>query len=132
MSERRWGIQWVWVLLLIPTVSWGQETALTNNPQISASQSDQPGFFGRFVNAYVEEFKGSPEGSPSEPSPARRALPAPWDSPPYPSGEYQGSPLIGVPVSTKEYPLMKALGGTLLGEWMRDHRLKTYGWVNGS
>jgi hypothetical protein len=83
-------------------------------------------------NAYVEEFRPSPGVASAEPEPVRRALPAPWDSPPYPGGEYQGSPLIGVPVGTKEYPLMKALAGMSLGEWMRDNRIKTYGWVNGS
>ena len=44
---------------------------------------------------------------PSTPAPARRALEAPLDSPPYPSTDwgYGGSPLIGVP-DTNVYPLM--------------------------
>ena len=93
---------------------------------------ERPWFLKQLFNAYVDEFN-PPSAAPSvEPEPARRAQPAPWDSPPYPSSEYQGSPLIGVPVGTKEYPLMKALGGTSLGELMRESRIKTYGWVNGS
>src|SRR5262249_26780527 len=44
--------------------------------------------------------------------PKRRALPAPLPSPPMPSGEYQGYPLVGVPVDTTRYPVMKCLQGT--------------------
>lgn len=46
----------------------------------------------------------------------RRALPAPFPSPPFPSGEYQGYPLIGVPSSDAIYPLMKAVYKTSCGD----------------
>ena len=39
----------------------------------------------------------------------RRALPPPFDSPPFPSAEYQGSPLVGVPPSDNIFPLTKKL-----------------------
>lgn len=58
-------------------------------------------------------------------------------SPPYPSAEYQCTPLIGVPVSqdSEQYPLTQALwaiqaGG--IGDWLHDNRIRMYGWVNAS
>ncbi len=141
----------VGLTLLIPALAWGasptpalQESLFVQVETVpaaagagrlsvaSAEPEERPWFFRRLFNAYVDEFNPPPAIASTDPEPVRRALPAPWDSPPYPGSEYQGSPLIGVPVSTKEYPLMKALGGTSLGEWMRDSRIKTYGWVNAS
>lgn len=55
--------------------------------------------------------------------PSRRALPAPFPSPPFSSGEFQGSPLIGVPPSNTEYPLQKAL---------KVKGIQVYGWMNAS
>src|SRR5262249_15537130 len=46
--------------------------------------------------------------------------------------EYQGFPLIGVPVDTTKYPLMKALEGTRAGNFLDDHRLRVLGWINAS
>jgi hypothetical protein len=46
--------------------------------------------------------------------------------------EYQGYPLIGVPYSTKAYPLRKALYDGPFGDAIRASRIKAYGWVNGS
>ena len=62
----------------------------------------------------------------------RRALPPPFASPPFPSGEYQGYPLIGVPVDTTRWPLMKAMQGTWLGDDLDSERIRTYGWINVS
>lgn len=57
-----------------------------------------------------------PETKPTETkppeAPKRRALPSPWQAPPFPSSEYQGFPLIGVPPDTTRWPLMKILQGT--------------------
>lgn len=69
---------------------------------------------------------------PDENEPERRALPAPFTSPPFPSAEYQGSPLVGVPPSDTVYPLMKAIYNTPCGEAIKKSRLKAYGWINGS
>jgi hypothetical protein len=62
----------------------------------------------------------------------RRALPAPFASPPFPSAEYQGFPLIGVPPDDTIYPLQKSLQGSVLGAALECARIRTYGWFNGS
>lgn len=64
--------------------------------------------------------------------PARRALPAPFPSPPFPSGEYQGYPLIGVPSSDTVYPLMNAVYKTPWGDAIKKSKVQLYGWFNGS
>jgi len=114
-------------------------SSLAQDPPAAAGASapcegcaeERPWFFKRLWNAYVEEFTGTGEEGPELP---RRALPSPWDSPPFPSSEYQGYPLIGVPYSTKEYPLTKALYGLPygIGETLKANRIKLYGWVNAS
>lgn len=63
----------------------------------------------------------------------RRGLPPAFESPPFPSAEYQGYPLIGVPPSTSEYPFESWLRGSGgFGAWLRENRLRTYGWLNAS
>ena len=62
----------------------------------------------------------------------RRALPAPFPSPPFPSGEYQGYPLIGIPPDTTLWPFMEAIQNTSLGKSMIDNRINIYGWINAS
>ena len=103
--------------------------ALAQQPAAQpAQQPKDSNFLGRFFGAYVDEFKEAPS---NEPEPPRRALPAPLDSPPFPSSEWQGFPLVGVPYSTQEYPLTKALWGTPgIGDFLREERIKVYGWVN--
>ncbi len=64
--------------------------------------------------------------------PPRRALPAPFASPPFPSAEYQGYPLIGVPCSDTVYPLMKAIYDSPCGEAIKATGIQAYGWFNGS
>ncbi len=53
-------------------------------------------------------------GGYEPPDAPRRAPPSPWDSPPFPTSEYQGYPLIGVPMNPTEDPIQKAL---LLGPY---------------
>lgn len=62
---------------------------------------------------------------------ARRALPSPWASPPFPSSEYLG-PTIGVPSSTPDYALMNLYKDTSLGRALTSGRIDVYGWINGS
>jgi len=62
----------------------------------------------------------------------RRALPAPFPSPPFPSGEYQGYPLVGVPPDMQLWPFMEAIQNTSLGQSMIDNRINIYGWLNAS
>lgn len=111
-------------------------------------------FFRRLLGAYCIEFRPKAEteekkddngkegngndekdkngNGNGEEAPKRRALPAPFQSPPFPSGEWQGYPLIGVPYETTKYPLQKALDGTCLGDFMDAHRIRMYGWINAS
>jgi hypothetical protein len=78
--------------------------------------------------------KKDEQGEKEEEKP-RRALPAPFDAPPFPSSEYQGYPLIGVPAPDPgQYPFMKALYGanTDCSECIKDSRISFSGWVNAS
>jgi hypothetical protein len=59
----------------------------------------------------------------------RRALPSPWESPPFPGSEYQGYPLFGVPPDTTRYLLMRSLQGTWFGDLLDSQRIRMYGWV---
>jgi hypothetical protein len=92
------------------------------------------GFCGRLAKAYYDEFFPDPnKPDEEEPEKPRRALPAPLASPPFPSAEWQGYPLVGVPVSEVNSPLTKALwGGGGIGQWLKDERIQVYGWVNAS
>jgi len=115
----------------------GVTTAL--DAQGVAADATEPGtkpaagngnFLTRLFKAYVDGFRGVEEEA--GPEPPRRALPAPFDSPPFPSSEYQGYPLIGVPYSTSTYPLMEAIYGGPWGDAIKASRIKLYGWVNAS
>jgi hypothetical protein len=87
------------------------------------------GFLKRLSQAYVRDWQGTID---SGPSPARRALPSPLDSPPFPNADwsYGGSPEIGAP-DTNVPPLMEALYGGSKGDWEQS-RVKVYGWLEGS
>jgi hypothetical protein len=77
-------------------------------------------FFQRLAQFYKQDWAGTnPAGTP----PAKRGLPAPLDSTPFPSADwiYGGAPDIGAP-DTNTYPLMSALG-------LENSRTKIYGWV---
>src|SRR5262245_45754899 len=104
-----------------------------------------PGLFPkRFLSeypAFAEWFPrwlGKPEqkndngNGESETQPFRRALPGPLPSPPMPTAEWQGFPLIGIPPSDTVYPLMKAIYEGPFGDRIKDSRVKLYGWANAS
>ena len=114
------------VMLVLASSAMAQQPA----DAAATSQPMSQGFFGTFWKAYLDEFRTAPA---DEAEPPRRALPAPLDSPPFPSSEWQGFPLIGAPYGTKEYPLTKALY-TLpgIGTFLKEERIKVYGWVNAS
>ena len=106
--------------------------AAQNEPTPSAAgDSDRPGFFGRLFRAYYDSFN-PPATTESEPEPPRRGMPPAFESPPYPSTEYQGYPLVGVPYSAPASPLMKALEGTPVGDFMSANRLYLYGWISAA
>jgi hypothetical protein len=54
-----------------------------------------------------------------------RSLPSPLSSPPFPSGEWVGTPVIGAPWDAPDYPLTK-----LLGLAKSKSRIKIYGWID--
>lgn len=93
-------------------------------------------FLFRLYKAYYDEFFPSKkETGEEEPEKPRRALPSPWDAPPFPNNEYQGYPLIGVPApDPDQYPIMKAIYGANTGwsECIKDSRISFSGWVNAS
>jgi hypothetical protein len=110
--------------LFFSVASWGQQTgsaatALPDNPTPKATPSKN--FFARWVDYYRQDWSGN---VPASPSPPRRGLPSPLDSPPFPSADwsYGGSPVIGEP-DTNSYPLMTAINGAT-------SRSKIYGWVD--
>lgn len=83
--------------------------------------------FSRLARFYRADWTGTAPGSPA---PARRGLPSPLTSPPFPSADwsYGGSPTLGEP-DGNVYPLQTAINGA-------NGRVKLYGWVeptvNGS
>jgi len=72
-----------------------------------------------------------PEGT-TPPQPERRGHPAPFDSPPFPDGEWQlgGTEIIGDPNLTPDGPLMETLYTGPHGQAWADSRIKIYGWVD--
>jgi hypothetical protein len=77
---------------------------------------------------------------PKDESPAatppvlRRGQPAPFDSPPYPTGEWQigGTPEIGDPGVVAPGPLMQAIYDGPNGDAIKASRIQLYGWEDFS
>jgi hypothetical protein len=91
------------------------------------------GFAHRLYKAYYDEFFPPPKADePEPPEPPRRAMPSPWESPPFPGSEYQGYPLLGVPESDTVYPFMKALYGGPYGDAIKESGIKFSGWVTAA
>jgi Putative beta-barrel porin-2, OmpL-like. bbp2 len=116
-----------------PVATTDTSPATSSAACTTCSNASDDCFFKRFYQAYHDEFYPPPSNGTNEPKeePARRAFPAPMASP-FPSTEWQGSPLVGVPPDSSEYPLMKALKGTSLGDFMKEYRINAYGWANAS
>ena len=98
-----------------------QPAPLPDAPKAASQQTK--GFFSRWWNYYRQDWSGASAAAPAAPAPARRGLPSPLDSPPFPNADwsYGGSPVIGEP-DTNGYPLMTAINGA-------KSRSKLYGWV---
>jgi hypothetical protein len=75
-----------------------------------------------------------PAGTTPPPQANRRGNPTPFDSPPFPTGEWQigGTPIIGDPNITPDYPLMESIYGSKYGDWWAKSRIKIYGWEDFS
>src|SRR5271170_7213212 len=107
-----------------------QAQSQQSNPAPSPVPPDAPqpaqsgNLFTRWVRFYHDDWFPAPASGPQPPSPPRRGLPSPLDSPPFPNADwsYGGSPVIGEP-DTNSYPLMTAINGA-------EGRSKVYGWVD--
>jgi hypothetical protein len=103
--------------------SYPQSSAQSANGQTSGINKNyvlRGNFSQRLVQFYQQDWAGT---NPSTPLPPKRGLPAPLDSPPFPSSDwiYGGAPDIGAP-DGNTYPLMSALH-------LENSRVKVYGWV---
>ena len=108
-----------------PTTSDSEQGKLTNysaaDPLAAGIAPDKDsGFLVRLKQFYVRNWNGT---LPNDPTPAKRGLPFPLDSPPFPNADwgYGGSPDIGAP-DGNVYPLMTAL------KWA-NNKTKIYGWI---
>lgn len=97
----------------------GKSTASTAKT-IANPKPTRNGFFARLKQFYIQDWNGT---APTSPTPTKRGLPFPLDSPPFPNADwgYGGSPDIGAP-DGNIYPLMTAMK-------MTNTRSKIYGWV---
>jgi hypothetical protein len=114
----------VCVVLLSGHLCLGQQPDKKTDPLPEAPKPNiarAKGFFARWRDFYRQDWS---EKTASSLAPARRGLPSPLDSPPFPNADwsYGGSPVIGEP-DTNSYPLMTAMN------WSAS-RTKLYGWVD--
>ena len=112
------------VAFLSCSLCLAQQTDKEVSPLADAPKPSIPetkGFFARWAEFYRRDWTGT---TASSPAPARRGLPSPLDSPPFPNADwsYGGSPVIGEP-DTNSYPLMTAIN-------QANSRTKLYGWVD--
>src|SRR5271168_3030921 len=106
-----------------------QAQSQQSNPAPSPVPPDAPqpaqsgNLFTRWVRFYHDDWFPAPASGPQPPSPPRRGLPSPLDSPPFPNSDwsYGGAPVIGEP-DTNSYPLMTAINESRT-------RTKFYGWL---
>jgi len=95
-------------------------------------------FLKRLDEAFLEQL-GTPAYTPPDPNapPApntRRIPPAPFDSPPFPSADWQigGTQIIGDPGVLSPYPLMQAIYDGPGGDAWQKSKVQIYGWANFS
>jgi hypothetical protein len=98
-------------------------------PAAGYAQDNPPNPAGAAAPSKGEGAPPVESAAPPEPGPKRRAMPSPFDSPPFPGSEYQGYPLIGVPPDTTRWPLMKALQGTPFMDALDSAGVRVSGWV---
>jgi hypothetical protein len=103
----------------------------------SARAAETPDWFGqRLIDAFAKGLL-SPAYEPPAPdaSPPQRRIPAaPFDSPPFPSADWQigGTPIIGDPGNVTPWPLMEAIYAGPNGEAWKNSRIQIYGWEDFS
>jgi len=110
-------------LILHPAIHAQQPAPATPDAPQPANSSN---IFARWASFYRQDWAPVNPSAPAPPAPARRGLPSPLDSPPFPASDwsYGGAPVLGEP-DTSSYPLMTALHprGDL-------PRAKLYGWLD--
>jgi hypothetical protein len=128
--------RWQWLLPLVGSAVFlscqlclgqqaGGSDAAPDTPQPGAAETKS--FFVRWADFYRQDWSpAAPPSAASSSTPARRGLPSPLDSPPFPNSDwsYGGSPVIGEP-DGNTYPLMTAINGA-------KSRTKLYGWIDPS
>ena len=99
----------------------------------NATAAENPNSFGeRLFDAFANDLQSTAyqEPVPNASPPPRRIPPAPFDSPPFPSAEWQigGTPIIGDPGNVGPWPLMEAIYAGPNGEAWKRSRIQIYGW----
>jgi hypothetical protein len=131
-------------LISISTGTSGQDAsspALRTRPKAEQEKADKAArkahepFWERLNGAFLEQL-GAPAYTPPEPNALnpRRIAPAPFDSPPFPSADWQigGSPVIGDAGELAPWPLMQAIYDGPNGEAWKKSKIQLYGWINFS
>ena len=99
----------------------------------NASTAQNADWFGkRLFDTFANDLRSpayeapAPNASP----PQRRIPPAPFDSPPFPSADWQigGTPIIGDANNVAPWPLMEAIYAGTNGDGWRKSRIQIYGW----
>jgi hypothetical protein len=126
----------IWLFASVPVAAFAQ-SASTSQPA-----PGNPGFLQRFFGSYVDEFNPPPpppaaSGDQTVQAPSGRLPPpfppAPLDSPPWPWTDWPfgGSPLLGGSTpNASGNNLMKALGGTSFGDYLKENNTEIWGWVD--
>jgi len=130
-----------------PPRSGEKGKAKVRHEQLSAKRSEEQAkaaraekklhesFFQRLDEAFLEQL-GTPAFTPPDPNApnTRRIPPAPFDSPPFPAGDWQigGTPIIGDPGELAPFPLMQAIYEGPGGQAWKDSKFQIYGWINFS
>ena len=111
------------------------KSASSDDKKAASEPAAKLGFFPAIWKANKDEFcppKDAP-AAPEEPEKPRRANPVPFTSPPFPGGEWQGYPNIGVPPADYgSYSIMQGLYNTPWGDQIKDSRIYLYGWMTAS
>ena len=99
----------------------------------TAAAAENADWFGkRLFDAFADDLRSpayevpAPNASPQQ----RRIPPAPFDSPPFPSADWQigGTPIIGDANNIAPWPLMEAIYAGPNGDAWKKSRIQIYGW----
>src|SRR5580700_6061034 len=136
---------------MVSLASVARADSTTNAPAAAPASTNGPpappygkktnlGFLRRLNEAFSEQFATpayAPPDTNAPPGPVRRIGAPPFDSPPYPDGDWQiggGPNVIGDPGALRDspWPLMQAIYDGPNGKWWYDSRIQFYGWVTMS